>query len=355
MNRATRKEYLTGRNGSYETDPVKGVTPSQQVGNQEMQGMPMMQGMQMHEHSNFGRTDESFRGGMTGEQLVGVPNFQNPMNTLHNNLGQSVLFEQNMDNKVFIDAEFRDTSFTDSRNQPFKFTVRFKDSEQMPNSRTVTLEYNGEVYSYKTYKKKAAEIVFPFVYHNVNFVIIDNLIMPSHIEYATQSDGSIKKIPGRRLARTQRYIVLKVEQLNNCKKLSNNPKIDNRCFIMKNDDTSGVNNEFYIPIHDQLTTFQSQLPTIDRLDIDICDNKGDPLYPTLDGEIVNFHEVYIESIDELEKELAKPPDEQNQNKIDRLELRLISLRQIVSCIDPELHITINNVNQQINTRVNYRR
>lgn len=355
MNRATRKEYLTGRNGYYETDPVKGITPAQQVGNQEMRGMPVMSDMKMHDHAHFGRTDESFRGGMTGEQLAVMPDYQNPGNNIHNNIGQNVLFEQNMDNKVFIDAEYRDTSYTDSKNQPFKFTVRFKSSEQMPSSNTVVLEYNDELYEYQVYEKGGREIVFPYVYHNVNFAIIDNLIMPNHIEYVTRDDGSIKKIPGRSLVRTERYIVLKIEQLNNCKKVSNNPFIDDRCFIMKNDDNSGVNNEFYIPIHDQLNAFQSQLPTIDRLDIEICNHKGRPLFPTLDGKIVNFHKLYIDTIEEMRTELDKPKPEQDQDKIDRLELRLISLRHIVDTIDPELHITINNVNPQINTQRKYRR
>ena len=355
MNRATRKEYLTGRPGFYETDPVKGVTPAQQVGKQEMRGMPMMQNMQMHDHANFGKTDESFRGGMTGEQLAAQPNYQNPGYNIHNNIASNVLFEQNMDNKVFIDTEYRDTSFTDSKNQPFKFTVRFKNSEQMPYPEIVTLNYNGESYEYPVYYKGGREIVFPFVYHNVNYVVVDNLIMPNHIEYQTRDDGSIKKVPGRSIVRTERYLVLKVEQLSNQNKVSNNPKIDDRCIIMKNDDNSGVNNEFYIPIHDQYTAYQSQLPTIDRLDVEICDHKGNPLFPTLDGEIVNFHALYIKSIEELRAELNKKPDCRDQAKIDRLELRLISLRHIVDTIDPELHITINNVNPQINTHRKYRR
>ena len=40
MNQATRKEYLTGRNGQYETDPVTGVTPN------------------MHATQHYGKTDE---------------------------------------------------------------------------------------------------------------------------------------------------------------------------------------------------------------------------------------------------------------------------------------------------------
>lgn len=355
MNRATRREYLTGRPGSYETDPVKGITPSQQVGKTEMRGMPAMSGLQMHDFANFGRTDESFRGGMTGEQLVGVPNYVNPGLNIHNNIGPFVLYEQNMNNKIFIDAEYRDTSYTDSKNQPFKFTVRFKNSEQTPEPDIVTLEYNGEVYDYPVYEKGGREIVFPFVYHNVNCVIIDNLIMPTYIEYFTREDGSIKGISGRNLDRTERYLILKIEQLTNFKKLSNNPNIGNNSFIMKKDCDSGCNHAFYIPIHDKFVTYQSQLPSIDRLDIEIRDHKGKPLFPTLDGNIINFHEYYIASIEELREELDKPRRDQDQEKIDKLELRLISLRHITDTIDPELHITINNVNPQINTQHNHRR
>jgi hypothetical protein len=337
MNIANRKEYLTGRNGQYETDPITGVTPY------------------LNTSQNYGKTNKVFQGGMTGEQLASHPNYSNPMNNLHNNIAQNVLFEQNMDNKVFIDAEYRNTAITDSKNQPFKFTVRFKDSEYTAETNIVTLEYNEEVYEYKVYVKDGREIIFPYVYHNVNYVIIDNLIMPSNIEFATQGDGSIKKVPGMRLARTQRYLVLKIDQFRNHKKVSNNPNLDNACFIMKNDDTSGVNNEFYIPIHDQVTAFQSTLPTIDRLDIEICDHKGKKLYPILDGEPHNFHKDYQESIEVLRVELEKDKKCQDQDKIDKLELRLISLRQIIDCIDPEIHLTINNVNQQINTNVKYRR
>lgn len=332
MNQATRKEYLTGRNGQYATDPVTGVTPNM---------------------NSYGNTTQSFQGGMTGNVLASHPDYLNPHNTLHNNIGTIAVFEQNMDNKVFIDAEFRDTSFTDSRNQPFKFTVRFKNSESMPNTEIIILEHNGNIYEYSRYKKGGREIVFPHVYHNVNYVIIDNLIMPTHIAYETQPDGSIEMIEGMSLVRTEKYLVLKIEQLKTLKKVSNNPKINDSCFIMKNDDTSGVRNQFYIPIHDQVTSFHSRLENIDRLDIEICDAKGMTLESTLDGNPTNFHELYQKSIEELRGALGiKRPA---PDMINTLENRLLSLREIVGCIDPEIHITINNVNQQINTDAKWRR
>lgn len=337
MNRATRKEYLTGRNGYYETDQVKGVASD------------------INAMTGYGKTDQSFLGGMTGEQMVGSTNYHNPMNNLHNNIGTTALVTQNMDNKIFIDAEFRDTSYIDSKNQPFKFTVRFKESEAMPNTELITLDYNGNIYEYHRYKKGGREIVFPYVYHNVNFIIIDSLIMPTYIEYETQKDGSIVSILCREIVRTERYLVLKIEQLQDYKKVSNNPNLGDKCFIMKNDDTSGINHQFYIPIHDQITAFQSQLPTIDRLDIEICNRKGKKLIPTLDGAPHNFHRDYQDSIEELRVELNKPPECRDMEKINALEKRLLSLHNIVSCIDPEIHLTVNNVNQQINTDIKYRR
>lgn len=346
MNEALRKEYLTGRNGFYETDSVKPITTN------------------FDSNLETGRTDKSFMGGMTGEQLVQHTNYSNPNNNLHNNINSNVLYVQNMDTKIFIDSEYRNKVYRDSKNKPFCFVVRFKDSEQTPEPNIVSYEYNGETYSYLDYNinhKNASstnsgiEIVFPYVFHNVNHVKINTLIMPRDIEYETKSDGSIKSIPGRKLAKTERYLVLKVKQLNTVKKLSNNPKIDNSCFVMKLDRDSGFDNEFYIPIGDKISSYQSQLQTVDRLDIQILDKKGNELYTTLDGKNHNFHIDYQKSIEELKKEIQKPKNKQEQNKIDKLEMRLISLRQITSCIDPELHITINNLNQQINNMPKYRR
>lgn len=329
MNISTRKEYLTGNNGYYETDQVQPANNSfGQI---------------------VGRTDGSFRGGMTGEVLVGKPNYtQEPI--LHNNISPAVL-EQNMDNKVFIDAEFRDTSFTDSKTQPFKFTVRFKNSESLPITELVTLEYDGTLYSYSKYPKGGREIVFPYVYHNVNYVIVDALIMPTNIEYVTLENGKIVKTTTS-IINDQRYIVLKIDKLNTCKKVSNNPKIDDTCFIMRIDKCFGVNSGYYIPIHDQSTSFRSRLQTIDKLDIEICDNKGNRLYPTLDGAIHNFHKDYQESIEVFRKLITKPNQDE---KIKFMENRLMSLKDIVESIDPEIHLTINNVAQQIDTDIKYRR
>jgi len=343
MNEATRREYLTGRNGFYETDNVNPISST------------------FGSNAEYGRPD-LFKGGMTGEQLVGQPSYSNPSNNIHNNIGSDVMLIQNMDCKVFIDSEYRNKTYKDSRNRPFKFTVRFKNSEQTPVPNTVTLEYNGEVYSYPDYDTQnkntsstnsGIDIVFPYEFHNVNYVKVNTLIMPRYIEYETTKDGAIKNVVGRKLAKTQRYLVLKIEQLNTIKKISNNPKIDGRCFIMKLDRESGFNNEFYIPIGDKISAFCSSLQNIDRLDIQILNKKGDELSPTLDGKPHNFHIDYKESIEKLRRELAKP--KKDQQVIDALELRLISLRHITSCIDPELHITINNINQQINTTPKFRR
>jgi hypothetical protein len=337
MNQATRREYLTGRNGFYETDSVRGVTSN------------------MHGNDQYGKTNESFRGGMTGEQLAGRPNYDNPMDNLHDNIGDRVILDQNMDNKIFIDAEFRDTCYTDSKNQPFKFTVRFKNSESMPNREIVVFEYNDEIYEYSKYKKGGREIVFPYVFHNVNFIVIDTLIMPSYIDYITFDDGSLHNIEGMSLVNTYKYIVLKVKQLNNYRKLTNNPNLDNTCFIMKNDDTAGVNNNFYEPIRDQVTSFKSDLQTVDRLDVEICDQKGKPLIPKLDNKPHNFNKDYQDSIEELKLETSKPNGYQDSVKIQKLDNRLKSLKIISHSINPEIHITINNVNPQINTNLKYRR
>lgn len=332
MNQATRKEYLTGRNGRYATDSVSGVTPNMLT---------------------YGNTDKSFRGGMTGNVLASHPDYSNPHDTLHNNIGPVSVFEQYMDSKVFIDAEFRDTSFTDNRSQPFKFTVRFKESSSPPIPTVVSFEYNGNIFEYNRYKRKSPEIILPHVFHNVKYAVIDNLIMPTHIAYQTEQNGSINKVEDMSLVRTEKYLVLRIDQFENHKKVSSNPKLDDKCFIMKNDDTSGVRNQFYIAIHDQITAFQSVLPTIDRMDIEVLDCKGNILEPTLDGEPTNFHELYQKTIEELRAvtELNNP----NTELADRLENRLISLREIVGCIDPEIHITINAVVQQINTDTKWRR
>ena len=348
MNIATRKEYNTGRSGEYGTDDITGVNYSLNSN--------------MYDYSQYGKVNESFLGGMTGEQLLGYPNYCNPMNNIHNNIGPDVLIEQNMNNKIFIDAEYRDTSYVDSYNQPFKFTVRFRVNETTPYPDFVSFEYNDIGYTYPVYKNGARDIIFPYVYHNINFIMIDNLIMPSYLEYQSFDDGSIRHVSGRNLSKTEKYLVLKIEQLNNHLKISNNPKIGDNCFIMKHDLLAGINHGFYVPIHDVVTSYESQLSSLDRLDIEICDHKGNILWPTLDGKRVNFHKLYIDTIEELrdaveheKKNKKNDCEHKNKKKIDKLELRALSLRHIVDNIDPEIHMTVNNVNQQINTRHNYRR
>jgi hypothetical protein len=321
MNWTRQKQYLTGKNGQYKTDHIRGTGDFSNMdvgGNYEM----------------------AHAGGMDGSVLLGKPNFINPNNNLHNNIRENVLREQSFDNRIFIDSALRSIEYYPN---PFKFDVKFDGI--LAKTEPVTFYYNGESYQYSHHVEGDTQIVITKGFKNVKYVNMNALIMPIFIDFLTQADGSYK--PSLKCLKRFRYLILKIKELKSTKKYSNNQLIDGDGFVLVQDDTFGDSNEYWIPIYNNVSYYDSNLQNINRLSFEIYDNKGNPLVPTLDGKPHDFVTEYKKLIDRLKT--INPKD----SLIDQLLPKLNSLKCIVENIFPDVHMTFNVLDCMIDTVPNH--
>lgn len=335
MNISRQRSYLTGQQGNRSTDQIKGQNE-----------LNMTDGFNSSvERNYFGNYTQSYQGGINGSVHLGQPEYINPRNTIHDNLGARILAEQIFDNRLLIDSSLRDYT---KHNDPFKFIVKFNAIE--PKTENVTVSINGDTYSYTKYLEGDTTVIMDRIFKNIKAIIINTLVLPRSIEYVTKENGSYEK-SGKTLAKSHyKYILLKIEEVTNCRTFSNNKAFGREFFVMKIDDESCVNFHRWIPISNNISYPDSRLNEITRLTVEICDDNGDRLCPKLDGKPFDFYADYQKTIDKVIM-LQKKGD---VNGARLLKPKLDSLKDIVTCISPELHLTICTLEPQINTLPQYR-
>lgn len=354
MNRSRQKIYLTGMNELSEIDNIGKNT----------------------NYQGYQKYQNAYQGGMNGSVLLNQPNYTNPNNTIHNNIGNNVLLEQTFDNKIFIDTSFCDHS---KNCDPFKFTVKFngrhakinyisatvvteisnninnmnnidnKNNIYIDNKHKIYVNKDSNTFVYSKYLEGDSDIVFDRIFKNIKFVNVDALIMPDCITYKTNEDGSYSQC-GHKLAKTKyKYLILKINELRNGRNYSNNPALGKESFIMKMDSDICLYNQIWIPIHKNVSYFDSQLKLIEKLNVEICDDKGVRLCTKLDGHCFDFFTDYRNTIDKV-LHLQQLNTFDANEQIQQLLPKLKSLKNITESISPELHLTFNTLESQINTK-----
>jgi len=332
MNQSRQKAYLTGMNGGYKTDKIKGMN--------ELADTNGFNGTS--ETGYVGTYNVAYKGGMMGNVLLGQPDYRNQDNFLHNNVGEKVLLEQTFEYKLFIDATFKDYS---KKPDPFKFVVKFNGTE--PKTENTTISLNDIHYSYPNYLEGDTDVVMDRVFKNIRSVTINSLIMPKNIAYKTEYDGSYTPDGPRLSTSKYKYLILKIQELENNRCFSNNKAYGKESFIMKMDDDLCHHNNIWIPISGSRIIYpDSNLMTLNRLTVEICDDRGSRLMPTLDGIAHDFFKEYRELIDVMREDSY----ELSQTDV----TKLISLKDIVEHIAPELCLTLNIAGAQLNTNTQYR-
>ena len=325
MNSSRQKSFFTGMNGSYSTNQVSGI------------------------NNLTGITDNRYNEvyNNTRNVLLGNPNYNNSNNTLHNNLNDRIMREQLFDNKLLINSLFRDYS---KHPEPFAFVVKLNGKEAVTEN--IEIDIDGNIYSYPKYISGDTQIVLPQTFKNIKQVYINALIIPSYIEYKTIEDGSYKNID-KQIAGVNKYVILKIKELQNYRNYTNNKNIGKESFIMSLDRTSGINNELWIPIYSSLSYFDSRLRNVSRLTIEICDDKGNLLCTKLDGKNHDFNAEYRKIINDVIEIRKYHEAKEAENMIKCLIPRLNSLTDIINCINPELHLTFVTYEPQIDTIPNF--
>jgi hypothetical protein len=338
MNISRQKAYLTGSNGSYSTDNIKGTS--------ELMDTNGFNGSL--DTSYVGNYNNSYKGGMNGSVLLGQPDYTNPGNILHNNVGDRVMGEQIFDHKLFIDSSIRDYSRSPD---PFKFMIKFNGIEAKTENVYVIID--GETYSYPRYLEGDTDVVMDRIFKNIKSVVINTLLLPIFIDYKTNEDGSYSPT-GLKLSKSAfKYLILKIDELTNNRCYSNNKVFGKESFIMKMDDEICIFNHRWIPISNNVCYPDSRLKFIDRLTVEICNDKGVRLCPTLDGKNHDFYAEYRKLINKIIL-LKKSNNSESILTAERLVPKLNSLKEITQYLSPELHLTFCILEPQVATFPQYR-
>ena len=338
MNRNKQKAFLTGANGSYSTDTVKGSSE-----------LADTNGFTGSVDSNYvGNYNNAYKGGINGSVFLGLPDYGNPGDLLHNNVEERVLLEQVLDNKLFIDTSIRDFSKSP---EPFKFVVKFNGTEA--KTEDVYVMIDGETYSYPKYLSGDTDVVMDRIFKNIKIVTINTLFLPRHIMYKTNDDGSYENVGGKIAKTNYKYLILKIAELSNNRCFSNNKTFGKESFMLRMDDEVCDHNHRWKPTSNANIVYpNSRLQVINRLTVEICDDKGMRLCPTLDGKNYDFFREYRKLIDKIET-LQSDGSNSAKREIEELTPKIKSLRKITQHIAPELHITLGILEPHINTLPQY--
>lgn len=271
--------------------------------------------------------------------LLDSPDYKNQKNTIHNNIGMNVLEKQIFKNVLFIDSEFRDYSIYKN---PFNFIVKFNGRE--PHITNVHAIVDNNIYTYTKYCNGDNCVLIDRVFKNIVAITIDTLFMPTSVDYKLV-DGDYVPNDEQLNKFYCKYIVLKINEIANEKHFTNNKKLGSNSFVMIYDDINGRYGG-WVPVVDTITYPVSNLKVIDKLTIEICDERGDPFYMTLDGKSYDFYAEYCLLIDKAKN---TPGSITDADKI-----RLKTLKNITQYMSPELHITFSILEPQINTQPLFR-
>lgn len=339
MNRSRQKAFLTGANGSYSTDPVRGSSE-----------LADTNGFNGSTDSGYvGNYQAAYKGGMNGSVFLGLPDYTNPGDLLHNNVAERVLLEQVLDNKLFIDTSIRDFS---KSSEPFRFVIKFNGTEA--KTEDVYVNVDGDTFSYPRYLGGDTDVVMDRVFKNIKIIAINTLILPNHIMYKSNDDGSYEKAGGKLAKTSYKYLILKVAELSNNRCFSNNKAFGKESFIMKMDDEVCHYNHRWVPISSSSIVYpDSRLMTLNRLTVEVCDDRGVRLCPSLDGKNHDFFAEYRRLIDRIES-LQEENSKRSRHEIEELLPKLRSLRDITQHLAPELHMTLGIIEPQVNTLPQYR-
>lgn len=373
LNNKNNNAYLTGRNGFTKTDRVKGI--SDQTFNSK------------------NNISENMSGGLTGYTALSRDEYDARDKLFHNNVGDIILKEQNFGFRIFVDSTFRNFEVYPD---PFQFKVRLNAVE--PKIEEVSVDIPIEItednvdiigcdreFTYQNFIDGSNEIVITISKQikNVFSFNLNTVILPKNLNFKTNDDGTISPV-GRKIHELYKYIILSIDEIQTDTKYSNTGKIGKDTFILRYDDDYGIESTYWYPIEESVEFFESRKQNIDCLTFSFRTDKGKPLCPTLDGKEFDFQTEYQNEINkaiELNDKLKylKPRKKRDQietssgkkiklrmknncsseydkvkEELKKLLNRLISLREIVECLYPQVHFTMNKVRPQIDTKTDFR-
>jgi hypothetical protein len=274
---------------------------------------PNQQQMNKSNQYNFNNSFEQ------SNMLIPQPNFKNTNNLIHNNVGDNVFNEYNIDFTLHVDSADRDLSGYPS---PYNFVVSLggagTNKDKVYNSRTNTFQ----TISYKGVWNPRIERNFK----NIKCVSLDKVFLPKYIVYTIQTDvcGNETYVGSVVTSNYYRYLVVRIKELDNNRLFSTNTNVrDDSFVIFKDKDLGGCSGEIWIASPCRRQYLKSALKNLDKLSIEIVDPAGNPVVPLYDDDSEEYKEVRTSDL-------------------------LLPQFQII------LQFTIQVYENEINTQVNYR-
>lgn len=182
---------------------------------------------------------------MNNQQIINKPDFTNRGNMIHNNMGEILRDQKITEYKIHINSIDRDVIKFPS---PFNFKIPF-----------------GSTQSFKIDKK----------FTQVKYISIDAIILPRDIAidvskvsdqilYPAGTKYKINDIEAEKSTNllttltSNKYLVLKIEELENSRNMGTSTQIDSNTFILYHDKHMGIDGNLWRPIHGTVVYYSSQ-------------------------------------------------------------------------------------------------
>ena len=213
--------------------------------------------------------------------LIPPQNYENSNQLVHNNVESNLLNENYIDYTIHVDSGDRNTSVFPN---PYSFVLNFGGAGPSRNKfynsagTLQTVDFNG-----------APDPIIDRKFRNVKTIILDKIFFPKYIGFQRLGSGPSYDYSGNvTLASRYRYVIVRIQELDNNRMYSTNNYVRDDSFVMYNDKTLGeAGVGVWIASPYKRTYLRSALKNIDKFTIDIVDPKGEPIFPTWDNAGVN--------------------------------------------------------------------
>lgn len=329
MNISRQSGYLTGMVGYDRNNGYMGIN-----------GTTEQEHDRLNQYGNF-RTAYKNIDGSNDSMLLNRPDYTNQNTSLHNNIRQTTLSEQKFINDIFVYAQFRNI---DKYHNPFKFDTKFNGVPTVTEQ--IILNTGGHVFSYNKYVDGDPQIVLNLqrAFKNIIAVTVNVLIMPVFTNYKF-SDGEYVIDFTNNYSERNRFLVLKIKEIEFPYKYTNIPGSDKGYFVLRHDTTRG-NNEYWVPMCATLTYHVSNLQNIDRMSFEVLNEVGEQLSLTLNGVPYDFTGEYIQMINYFTtKKNGNSTPIPTPEDIKKME----SLKRIVNATSPAVSMYVDTLKAQIDT------
>jgi hypothetical protein len=213
--------------------------------------------------------------------LIPSQNYENSNQLVHNNLESNLLTESYIDYTIHVDSNDRNTTVFPS---PYKFVLNFGGAGPSRNK-----FYNSAGNFEKLDFNGAPDPIIDRKFRNVKTVILDKIFFPKYIGFQrTGSDPNYDYSGNVTLASRYRYVIVRIQELDNNRMYSTNNYVRDDSFVMYNDKTLGeAGVGIWIASPYKRTYLKSALKNIDKFTIEIVDPQGNPIIPTWDDSGTN--------------------------------------------------------------------